>query len=168
MKRIFLGFCAALDRATTAACFLAGVVLVVSILVIVVLRYGFGMGFLRLQDLATYSFAIFLILSLPVCLARGGHVRVEVLSERMSPRYLRIADILALLFLLIPIFGLAIQAYWPELSYSWRIRERALETGGLPGLYLVKTVLPVAAALMILQGIAAVLAPPAREASHDT
>jgi TRAP-type mannitol/chloroaromatic compound transport system permease small subunit len=43
------------------------------------------------------------------------------------------------------------------LSYSWSIREGAVETGGLGGVYLVKTMLPVAAALTILQGLALVL-----------
>ena len=39
------------------------------------------------------------------------------------------------------------------------IREGAVETGGLGGVWLVKTMVVVAGALMILQGIAAVLRP---------
>lgn len=134
----------------------AALVLLATVLTIVILRYGFGMGFIALQDLASYAFAVFLVLSVPVCLAQGGHVRVEVISERMPPGYLRMADAAALVIFLIPVFGLLVWAYWPELRYAWRIREASIETGGLPGLYLVKTVLPVAAALMILQGIASV------------
>jgi TRAP-type mannitol/chloroaromatic compound transport system permease small subunit len=143
------------DLFARAVCMLAAMVLVCSVLTIVVLRYGFGVGFIQLQNLASYMFAVFMIFSLPVCLARDGHVRVEVLSERLSPRYRIWAEGLALALLLIPLFALTILAYWPNLSYSWSIRERALETGGLHGLFLVKTALPVAAFLMIIQGIAA-------------
>ena len=159
LRNLFLAVSAALDRATRAACVAACMVLVTTVLAIVVLRYGFGIGFIWLQDLASYAFAIFLALSVPVCMARGGHVRVDVLSERMPETYLRSADLLALVVFLIPVFGLAIWAYWPDLRYSWSIREVSVETGGLPGLFLVKSTLPLAAFLMIVQGIAAVLQP---------
>ena len=95
----------------------------------------------------------------PYCLAREGHVRVDVLSERLPPTYLRRADLVALVVFLIPVFGLMIWAFLPDLRFSWAIREGAVETGGLGGVWLVKTMVVVAGALMILQGIAAVLRP---------
>lgn len=138
---------------------MAALVLVATILGNVVARYGFGTGSIAFQDLAGYAFAVFLIFSIPVCMAQGGHVRVEVISERLSPRYLRSVDMLALIAFLIPAFGLLVWAWWPTLSYSWSILEASVETGGLPGLFLVKTALPVASVLMIVQGIAAVIGP---------
>jgi TRAP-type mannitol/chloroaromatic compound transport system permease small subunit len=146
-----------LDRLARLLCGAALTVLTGSVLLIVLLRYGFGTGFIQLQDLAVYAFALVVIFSLPVCLAQGGHVRVEVFAERMSPRYLRRADAVALVLFLTPVFGLVIWADAPQLAYSWSIREASVETGGLPGLFLVKTALPVAAGMMILQGLAAVL-----------
>jgi TRAP-type mannitol/chloroaromatic compound transport system permease small subunit len=160
VRAIYLGLARALDRATLVLCGAAGMVLVVMVLVNVVLRYGFGTGSIAMQDLAAYAFAVFLITSLPVCLARGGHVRVEVLSERMGRVYLRAADAVALVVFLIPLFTLIVWAGWGELAYSWRVREGSVTPGGLGGIYLVKTVLPLAAVMMIVQGIAAVLDPP--------
>lgn len=162
MTQGFLRLARSLDRATIVLCFGAALVLLFMVLVNVVLRYGFGSGSIKLQDLAGYAFAVFLITSVPVCLASGGHVRVEVLSERLGAAYLRAADAVALVLFLIPLFGLILWAGWADLAYSWRIREGSVSPGGLGGLYLVKSVLPLAAALMIIQGIAAVLAPPAR------
>ncbi|MGC9419111.1 MAG: TRAP transporter small permease subunit [Rhodovulum sp.] len=153
----YLALCRWLDRVALAACVTAGLFLVGAVLAIIVLRYGFGLGFIQLQDAAGYAFAVLMALSLPVTLARGGHVRVEVFSERLPPAYLRAADAVALVLFLVPVFGLMIRAFWPDLSYAWSIREGSVETGGLPGLYLVKTALPLAAILMILQGVAQVL-----------
>jgi TRAP-type mannitol/chloroaromatic compound transport system permease small subunit len=164
---MFLTLARALDRATLILCGAAGLLLVTMVLVNVVLRYGFGTGSIGMQDLAAYAFAVFLITSLPVCLARGGHVRVEVFSERMGPGYLRAADAVALVVFLIPLFALIVWAGWGDLAYSWRVREGSMTPGGLGGLYLVKTVLPVAAVLMIVQGIAAVLDPPRPSAVTD-
>lgn len=164
MRQRFLAISALLDKFALAVCAIAATVLVATILAVVILRYGFGTGFIRLQDVAGYSFAVLLILAVPVCLARDGHVRVEIVSEALPPAYLIWADRVALVIFLIPVFGLIVWAYWPELAYSWSIREGAVETGGLGGLFLVKTALPVAAALTIVQGIAAVLRPrPPRE-----
>lgn len=156
-RKLFLRFAGALDRMTSFACMAALAVLTVVVLTVVVLRYGFAAGSIALQDLANYAFAVFLALSVPACLARGGHVRVEVFSEMLSPSYLRRADFVALVLFLVPVFGLVIWANWPDLRYSWSIRETSVETGGLGGLFLIKTALPVSAALMIVQGIAAAL-----------
>ncbi|SEO17047.1 TRAP-type mannitol/chloroaromatic compound transport system, small permease component [Salinihabitans flavidus] len=163
LRSLILALCRWADRATAVLCGTACAVLVASVLAIVVLRFGFDTGFIKLQNLAGYAFAVLMILSLPYCLARGGHVRVEVISERLPAAYIRVADTAALLFLMVPVFGLMIWAYWPDLLYSWSIREGAIETGGLGGVYLVKTALPLAGGLMILQGLGAVLSPEARE-----
>lgn len=157
MRQKFLVLARMLDRLAWALCLIATATLTLVVLAVVVLRYGFAIGFIELQDSATYAFAALVIFSVPVCLARDGHVRVEVLSERLSPRYRRGADIAALLAFLIPVFGVMLWAWWPQMTYAWSIREASLETGGLPGLYLVKTALPVAAALTMVQGLAAVL-----------
>ncbi|EKE43362.1 TRAP transporter, DctQ-like membrane protein [Oceaniovalibus guishaninsula JLT2003] len=151
----YLKVCGWLDMAARILCGVAAVGLTGLVLGIVVLRYAFGAGFVELQDAATYAFAVLVAFSIPVCLAQNGHVRVEVLSERLSPLYRRTADRVALAAFLIPVFGLVVWAYWPELRYSWAIREASVETGGLGGLFVVKTALPVAALLTIVQGIAA-------------
>ncbi len=135
----------------------AGGTLVGMVLINVVLRYGFGSGSIKMQDLASYAFAVFLILAVPLCHARGGHVRVEVLAERMPARYLPTADAVAWAFFLTPIFGLIIWAGWGDIAFSWQIGEGSTTPGGLGGMYLVKTALPLAAALMIIQGLANLL-----------
>lgn len=156
---LYLSICRTLDRATLALCAAAGAVLTALVLLNVVLRYGFGAGSIKFQDLAGYGFAVFLILSLPLALARGSHVRVEVLSERLGPRYQHAADAVAWALVIVPLFGLILWAGWRDIVFSWHIGEGSVTPGGLGGLYLVRTALPVAAALMILQGLATLLAP---------
>ncbi len=160
MTPAFLAVARFLDRLTLWLCLAAGGVLVGMVLANVVLRYGFGAGSIKLQDLASYAFAVFLILSVPLCHARAGHVRVEVLSERLPPAYLRRADALAWLLFLTPVFALIVWAGWGEIAFSWSIREGSTNPGGLGGAWLVKTALPLAAVLMIVQGLAAVLRGP--------
>jgi TRAP-type mannitol/chloroaromatic compound transport system permease small subunit len=144
-----------LDRATLALAAAAGLAMVGLVLGNVVLRYGFGTGSIRAQDAAAYGFAVFLILSVPLALARGAHVRVEVVSERLGPGYLRAADALAWALAIVPVFGLVVWAGWRDIVFAWSIAEGSVTPGGLGGLYLVRTALPVAAVLMVMQGLAA-------------
>ena len=163
MIKGFLTLARWLDRLTLWLASAAGGILVIMVLVNVVLRYGFGTGSIKMQDLAAYAFAVLLILAVPLCHARGGHVRVEVLSERLPARYLRSADALAWLFFLAPIFALIVWAGWGDILFSWQILEGSTTPGGLGGMYLVKSALPLAAVLMIIQGLAQVLSPAAHE-----
>ena len=158
----FLNVARWLDRITLWACMAAGFVLVVMVLLNVVLRYGFGAGAIEMQDLAAYAFAVFLILSVPLCHARGGHVRVEVIAEHLPRTYLPRADAVAWALFLAPVFGLIVWAGWGDVLFSWSIREGSATPGGLGGQFLVKTALPVAAGLMVVQGLAVLLRPRAQ------
>lgn len=125
---------------------------------VVVLRYVFGVGFIELQDAVAYSFAALVVLGLPVAQALDAHVRVDVFRAKQSGRVRAWFDRVGIVAFLIPVFGLTIWWVWPDVAYSWSIRERSVETGGLPGLFLIKTTLPLACALMILQGLAGLVA----------
>ena len=157
VARGFLSLCGKLDQATLAICRLLLVVLLLANIAIVVLRYCFGIGFVELQDFAAYNFAALVALGLPIGLVRDAHVRVDILREKMAVPVRRRIDILGILLFLVPVFALTIYVGFPEIRYAWQIRESSIETGGLPGLFIVKTALPVACALMILQGLAIVV-----------
>ena len=131
-------------------------------LVVVLLRYCLGTGFLELQDLAAYLFAALVMLGLPVALADDRHVRVDVLRERQGWRARRRTDRIGVLLFLIPAFALTAWLVLPEVRYAWSIREGSRETGGLGGVWIVKTVLPLACLLMLVQGVASLLRP-----AHD-
>ncbi len=131
---------------------LAGVFLLQ--LMVVLLRYVFGIGFLELQDGVAYAFAALVVLGLPVALKQDAHVRVDVFRSSQSPRMKLLIDRFGHLFFLIPVFAMIILNVWPDIVYSWSIHEGSSETGGLPGLFLVKSCLPLAAILMLLQSLA--------------
>ncbi|WP_161470967.1 TRAP transporter small permease subunit [Tropicimonas marinistellae] len=122
-------------------------------LAVVILRYVFGVGFIELQDAVAYSFATLVVLGLPLAQALDVHVRVDIFRALQSHKAQLWTDRVGIVALLMPLFGLTIWWVWPDVAYSWSIREASTETGGLPGLYLIKSMLPLACALMILQGV---------------
>tara|TARA_B100000676_G_scaffold303734_1_gene354737 strand:+ start:3495 stop:4040 length:546 start_codon:yes stop_codon:yes gene_type:complete len=130
--------------------------LVLGMVLVVVLRYGFGIGNIALQESLTYLHGSLFMLGIAYTLAEDEHVRVDVLYQRFSPRGRAWVNLLGTLFLLLPV---CVAIFWLSLDYvasSWREQE-ASANGGLPFVYLLKTLLLVLPALLTVQALAEVL-----------
>lgn len=121
---------------------------------IVLMRYGLGTGSLWLQESVLYTHAAVFLLAAAWTLRDNGHVRVDIFYAEASPRRRALVDLLGVLFLLLP-FAIALIAL--SLGYagrSWAIFERSRETSGVPAVFLLKTLIPLFALLLALQGMA--------------
>ncbi len=121
---------------------------------LVVARYAFGLGSIWLTESVTYGSAMMFMLAAAWTLRADGHVRVDVFYAHAQQRAQAIVDLIGALLLLLPFAFVLIYLSVPYASRSWAIMERSHETSGLPLVYLLKTVIPLFAALMALQGIA--------------
>ncbi|MEM5584300.1 MULTISPECIES: TRAP transporter small permease subunit [unclassified Roseibium] len=123
-------------------------------LAMVLMRYLLGFGFLEMQDAVNYAFAALAALSVTIAFDEDRHVRVDVFRQNWSERTNGIIDVLGSLLLALPVFALMAWTAFPLVRGSWAILEGSPETGGLPGLFLVKTcllVLPVLVVLLVLR-----------------
>lgn len=99
-----------------------------------------------------YLFAALFLLGAGYGLRHNVHVRVDVFSSRLGPRGQAWLDLLGTLLFLIPFCALVLWLSWDWVGFSWQIREASGDPGGLPR-YPIKTVVPVAFALLLLQGV---------------
>lgn len=121
---------------------------------VVMLRYVFDVGSVWLQESVIYAHATLILLAAGWTLWAGGHVRVDVFYAGMSARSRAWVDLVGALLLMMP-FMLALGFLsLPYVSRSWAIFERSREVGGLPLVWLLKTLIPLFAVLLGLQGIA--------------
>lgn len=121
---------------------------------LVVARYLFGVGSIWVTESVTYGHAALFLLASAWTLRSGGHVRVDIFYADASPRRRAWIDLLGTLLLLMP-FALAL--LWlsvPFAARSWAILERSPEASGLPLVFVLKTLMPVFALMLALQGIA--------------
>jgi len=107
-------------------------------------------------ELQWYLFSAVFLLAAASTLARDGHVRVDVFYGRLSPRGKAWVDLLGTLVLMLPFCAFALWVSLPSVSSSWAILEGSPDPGGLPR-YPIKTLVPVAFGLLILQGFARAL-----------
>ncbi|MEE4184572.1 MAG: TRAP transporter small permease subunit [Gammaproteobacteria bacterium] len=133
--------------------------MVVITALIVVQRYWFDSGSIRLQESVTVMHALVFMLAAAYTLAEGGHVRVDVFYSRMSARQQAWVNLLGTALLLMPFCGYLLWSSGDYVATSWQIREASQEAGGLPYPFpaLVKSCIPLAAGLLLLQGCAMLL-----------
>ncbi|MGF1529100.1 MAG: TRAP transporter small permease subunit [Candidatus Competibacterales bacterium] len=130
------------------------VILVLVTFAVVVMRYQFNRGSVALQESILYLHAAVFLLGAAYTLKRDGHVRVDIFYRAMGPRAKAAVDLLGTLLFLGP---MAVFILWVSLPYvqdAWAITEGSREAGGLPYVYLLKTLLVIAPVLILLQGVA--------------
>ena len=116
---------------------------------IVLMRYVMGVGFLELQDVVTYSFSALVVLTVPLAMRLDRHVRVDILRAGLSARRNARIDRAGHILFTLPVFGLLLWNAWPLVANSWAIFEGSRETGGLGGLFLVKSMVIVMSLLVL-------------------
>jgi len=146
-----------IDRLTAAigraAAWLALVIVLLQF-TLVVARYVFGLGSIWLTETVVYANAALFLLAAAWTLSAGGHVRVDVFYAHASARRRALVDLIGALVLLLPFALVLLWLSAPYAARSWAILERSQEASGLPLVFLLKTLIPVFALTMALQGVA--------------
>ena len=70
---------------------------------VVVLRYGFNIGFIWMQESVRFMYAAVFLLCGGYTLLKDKHVRVDVLYLNLSTKNKAIIDLLGSIFLLLPV-----------------------------------------------------------------
>jgi len=141
---------AAIGRAAAWCC----LYIVLAEFAVVVLRYALGMGSIRLQESVLYAHAALFMLAAAWTLQIDGHVRVDIFYGRATPRARALVDLFGALVFLFPFAIVLGTLSVPYAARSWAIFEGSRETSGLPFVYLLKTLIPLFAVLIGLQGVA--------------
>ncbi|MFN7553020.1 MAG: TRAP transporter small permease subunit [Pseudomonadota bacterium] len=156
LERIASGIDAAIDALGRAVSWLTLAVVLLTFGV-VVLRYAFDQGSIALQDLVLWLHGAVFLVGASYALRHDAHVRVDILYQRWSPRGRALADLVGTLVFLLPFCVLLVWVSADYVASSWAVREGSKDAGGLPGVFLVKTLIPACGVLLGVQGIALAL-----------
>lgn len=114
----------------------------------VVLRYAFGEGRVELEELQWHLFAVGFLTALALAVTTDDHVRVDVIHERLPPRWRAWIELYGILLLLGPFIALILIHSVPFVISAWQTQEVSQAPGGLPMRWLVKAVLPMSFLLL--------------------
>lgn len=129
------------------------VALVAVVAGLVAARSMFDLGSIAVQEAVLWLHGALFLLALGFALKHGSHVRVDVFSQRMSARTRARIECAGIVLLLVPLCLFTLWISYDYVAASWGQREGSNSTG-LPGWYLVKTLIPLSALLLLLQAVA--------------
>lgn len=121
---------------------------------IVVLRYGFNLGWIAMQESVMYLHAAVFLLGSAFTFQHNGHVRVDMFYRKFSEKKQACVNLFGSLLFMLPVslyIGIICFQYVLD---SWRLLEGSREPGGLPFVYILKSFLLIFAVSMVLQAIA--------------
>jgi len=127
------------------------VVMVLLTFTIVVLRYGFNLGWIWLQESLTYLHVAVFTIAAAWTLQQDGHVRVDIFYAEMPKKKRALMDLLGSLIFLIPFCIFVLVIAWPYVANSWKLLEGSREAGGMPLVFLLKSLIMVLPALLLAQ-----------------
>lgn len=117
-------------------------------------RYLFSTTRIWMQDLYIWLNGAMFTAVAGFALLRDDHVRVDIFYRPASVRKKALADLIGVIFFLLPFMGVVLVYSLPFVERSWRFMENSANVGGMPGLYVLKSFILVFVALVALQGIA--------------
>jgi TRAP-type mannitol/chloroaromatic compound transport system permease small subunit len=144
------------ERIGRAVSWLALIMVLVQ-MIVVVMRYVFGVSWLALQESIVYMHAAIFLAAAGYTLLHDGHVRVDIFYRPASERRQAFVDLVGAVCFLLPMAVAIFSISWPYVMKSWKVLETSQEGSGLPAVFLLKTVILIYAALVALQGISLAL-----------
>jgi len=144
---------------TSAGKFFAWLILplMVALVYEVFARYVFQAPTVWAYDLTFMLYGAHFMLGAAFTLARGGHIRTDFFYRKWPERMQASVDLVLYLFFFFPGVGFFL---WVSAGFalkSWSQFERIVTSPWLPPVYPFKTVIPLTAALLLIQGVSEVL-----------
>jgi TRAP-type mannitol/chloroaromatic compound transport system permease small subunit len=142
-------------------------------------RYGLNMSSNAWLEIQWYLFAAIFLLGAGYTLKHNGHVRIDILYGRFSPRTRALVDLAGGLLFLLPTAAIIGWLGWAGFADSYAVGEMSPDAGGLAR-WPIRLLIPVGFALLALQGVSecikraaflagkAALADEAGEAAEET
>ncbi len=119
-------------------------------------KHFLGQGSNAWLEMQWYLFGALFLLGAGYTLKHNGHVRIDVIHQRLSDKTRAWIDLFGGLLFLLPFAGLLAWLSWALFAESWRIQEMSPDAGGLLR-WPVKLLLPLGFALLCLQGVSEII-----------
>ena len=129
------------------------VILVGVIILNVILRYVFKNGMIELEELQWHLYCIGWLVGLSSTYIVDSHVRVDVLSERLSYKKKLWFELFGIIILFLPFVILVLYYAVPFFELSWTTSERSTSANGLPARWFVKGFLVISFFLLLISGL---------------
>ena len=127
--------------------------LVLVVFVDVVMRYLFNTSFVFTQELEWHIFGFIFLMGAGYTLLHDGHVRVDIIYQRLGFKARAWVNFIGVIIFLIPGCIMLITTSWKFTATSFSILEGSPDPGGIPFRFIIKGCIPVGFTLLFIQGL---------------
>ena len=120
------------------------------------MRYTFSVSSNAWLELQWYLFGAIFLLGAGYTLKENGHVRIDLISSRLTPRAQAWIDIFGALLFLLPMSLVILYFSWPMFVDSYTSGEISSDAGGLLR-WPAKLLIPVGFTLLVLQALSEIV-----------
>ena len=136
------------------------IVLMAVIVVNVTLRYTpsewgwpFGQGYIALEEIQWWLYAIGFLIGLSYCLDKDSHIRIDILHERFSPRTKAWVEFFGIPLFIVPFALIVLYFAVPLVEYSYVSDEASTAPSGLSDYWIIKSFMIVGFALILIAAV---------------
>ncbi len=119
----------------------------------VVLRYVFGEGRIEFEEIQRHIYSVGFLLGIAYTFQADGHVRVDVLHERLPDRIKGWLELYGILLCVLPFTALILIYTVPFVTSSFALGEVSSSPGGLPYRWAIKSFLFIGFFLLLLAAV---------------
>ncbi|MEG3638792.1 TRAP transporter small permease subunit [Magnetococcus sp. PR-3] len=118
-----------------------------------IMRYFFRTGSIAMQEMEWHLFSMLFLFGIAYALRTDGHVRVDLIYDRLSPKTKAVINIAGTVLFLLPLAYLIIQGSLPFVMEAYNTGEISGDPGGLTHRWLIKATIPLAFVFLIISAV---------------
>lgn len=132
---------------------LATVLMVINVFFDAMARYLFNWGSVGLQEMEWHLLSVVILLGIPFTLMEEGHVRVDVIFDRLGHKKQAVINIIGTIIFIMTFALLIATGSISFVVESFVSGETSNDPGGLPYRWIVKSLIPFSFFLLAFMGI---------------
>ncbi len=131
----------------------AMVLMILNVFYDVIMRYFFKSGSIAMQEMEWHLFSVIILLGVAYTLKEDGHVRVDLIYDRLSEKRKAMINMVGVVLFILPIAFLIGISSINNAHEAFLSMEQSGDPGGLPYRWIVKSLIPLSFLLLIITSI---------------
>lgn len=132
---------------------IAMVLMILNVFYDVIMRYFLRSGSIAFQEMEWHLFSVIILLGVAYTLKEDGHVRVDLIYDRLTPQRKAMINMVGAVIFILPIAILVGLSSINNAYEAFLSMEQSGDPGGLPYRWIVKALIPLSFFLLIITTI---------------
>ena len=132
---------------------IAMVLMILNVFYDVIMRYFFKAGSIAMQEMEWHLFSVIILLGVAYTLKEDGHVRVDLIYDRLASKKKAMINMVGVFLFILPIAFLVGIASIDNAYAAFLSSEQSGDPGGLTNRWIVKALIPLSFLLLVITSI---------------